>query len=292
MNQGGIVLVTGAEGQLGKDMMAVLRRYGVPARGYGRQELDVTDTEEVLRIFLRDRPFAVIHAAAFTKVDEAEQNPDLAYQVNAFGSRNVAAAASQVGAKLIYVSTDYVFDGRASKPYNETARTRPINVYGASKREGERFVQLLQPSSFIVRTSWVYGPHGNNFVKTMLRQAAVQPELKVVHDQSGCPTYTLDLAEMILRLLRTNRFGTYHVTNAGICSWHEFALAIMDEAGLSVKVRSVPTSQFPRPARRPSFSALEGWALRLNGFPPMRPWREALADYLRRYAANGPLRKK
>ncbi|UHA71973.1 dTDP-4-dehydrorhamnose reductase [Paenibacillus sp. 481] len=276
------VLVTGAQGQLGADMMELLKRKGITAVGYGKDQLDITNAEQVLEVIGYERPTHVVHAAAFTKVDEAEGERDKAYAINAFGTRNVAVAANKVGARLVYVSTDYVFDGRATTPYHEFARPRPMNVYGATKYEGENFVRNHHARAFIVRTSWVFGVHGPNFAKMILQLGHQQPELKVVHDQVGSPTYTVDLAEMILQLMVTERYGTYHVSNSGTCSWYEFACAIMEEAGLAVKVRPVPTSQFPRPARRPAFSALEGMALRLNGFPALRPWQEALRDFIAR----------
>lgn len=276
----GAILVTGAKGQLGAEMMALLKRKGIEAIGYGRDELDITDAEQVMDVMLRERPAHVIHAGAYTKVDDAEGDPDTAYRINAYGTRNVAAAAAQAGAGLVYISTDYVFDGRASRPYNEFDPVRPINRYGRSKWEGEQFVRQHHSRAFIVRTSWVFGAYGENFVKAIIRKAQTESELQVVHDQVGCPTYTLDLSEAILRLLATDKYGTYHITNSGSCSWHTFASAIVSEAGLATMVRPVGTSQFPRPARRPEYSVLEPMALRLNGFPLLRHWSEALRHFV------------
>ncbi|MGZ9583853.1 dTDP-4-dehydrorhamnose reductase [Paenibacillus marinisediminis] len=278
MKQQERVLVTGAQGQLGLDMVQALEAKGYAVIACSRKEMDVTDMDEVMEVMDRERPAAVIHASAYTKVDLAETERDEVYRVNVYGTRNVAVASQQIGAKMVYVSTDYVFDGRTGKAYDEFARPHPINVYGRSKWEGEQMVRQFQLRSFIVRTSWLFSKNGDNFVKTMLKQGKEQRELKVVHDQVGSPTYTADLAAAIIRLLGTDRYGTYHITNQGVCSWHELACAIMEEAGFNVMVRSVPTSQFPRPARRPAYSALEGRALRLNGFPALRHWREALAD--------------
>lgn len=275
-----VVAVTGANGQLGKDVMLALKKRGLQGIPLTRAEVDIVDQAQVMNTFLRVKPDVIIHTAAYTQVDQAESERDLAYQVNAYGARNVACAAAAISAKLIHLSTDYVFDGRANKPYDEYARVRPVNVYGASKRVGEELVTQCHNKTFIVRTSWVFGRHGSNFVKTMLRLAKSQSELKVVHDQIGCPTYTADLADRLMDLLHTECYGVYHITNSGHCSWYEFACAIMEEKGLQVKVRSVPTSQFPRPARRPSYSVLEGMAMRLQGFAPLRPWREALRDML------------
>ncbi|WP_225445608.1 dTDP-4-dehydrorhamnose reductase [Paenibacillus arenosi] len=274
------LLVTGASGQLGTDIMELLEKHNVPAIGCTRANLDITDSEQVHEVIGRIKPWGIIHAAAYTKVDQAENERDEAYRVNVYGSRNVAAAAESVDAKILMLSTDYVFDGRSTRPYDEFATPRPINVYGSSKREAEKIVCQLNRRAFIVRTSWVFGRHGSNFVKTMLELGKINHELKVVHDQIGSPTYTKDLAECLLKLIHTDWFGTYHVSNSGSCSWYQFASAIMEEANLNVKVRSVPTSQFPRPARRPAYSVLAGRALTLHGLPSLRPWREALADYI------------
>ncbi|TVX94519.1 dTDP-4-dehydrorhamnose reductase [Paenibacillus agilis] len=272
------LLVTGAAGQLGTDVMELLSKHNIPAVGCTRTNLDITDSEQVHEVIGRIKPWGIIHAAAYTKVDQAEYESDEAYRVNVYGSRNVAAAAESIGSKILMLSTDYVFDGRSTRPYDEFAAPRPINVYGSSKREAEKIVCQLNRRAFIVRTSWIFGRYGSNFVKTMLEQGKTNHELKVVHDQIGSPTYTKDLAESIIQLINTDWYGTYHISNTGSCSWHQFACAIMEEASLNVKVRSVPTSQFPRPARRPAYSVLEGRSLRLHGLSPLRPWREALAD--------------
>jgi dTDP-4-dehydrorhamnose reductase len=228
-------------------------------------------------------PDAVVHCAAYTKVDQAESEPDEAYRVNAYGTRNAALAAEEVGAKFVYVSTDYVFDGRADKPYREYDRTDPQTVYGRSKLAGEQLVQSLSSRYFIVRTSWVYGKYGANFVKTMLKLAEDRDRLKVVHDQVGSPTYTLDLARFLLELVRTDYFGIYHASNSGICSWYEFAKAIFEERGLNVQVEPCTTEEFPRPAPRPAWSVLDQGAIRAHGFKPIRPWREALRSFLQQH---------
>ncbi|MCG7408982.1 dTDP-4-dehydrorhamnose reductase [Paenibacillus sp. ACRRX] len=281
------ILITGADGQLGRDIQAALDQRGIPYVACGRKQLDVTDVVAVMQWMRHEQPGAVIHAAAYTKVDEAESESDTAFRINAYGTRNIAAAAQAVGSKLMYVSTDYVFDGRSLKPYDEFARPRPINVYGASKWQGEQFIKQLHQRAFVVRTSWVFGRHGHNFVKSMMRLAREQSELQVVHDQFGCPTYTVDLAETIVNLLQSDLYGTYHVTNAGPCSWYDFASAIMKETGMQVPVRPVPTSQFPRPARRPSYSVMDGRALRLNGFQPLRHWQQALQNCVQELRQDG-----
>ncbi|KZE97369.1 dTDP-4-dehydrorhamnose reductase [Geobacillus stearothermophilus] len=274
------VVVTGAKGQLGTDLVHLLADRGYEVYGYGREELDITNFDQVKQVIAEVRPDVVIHAAAYTKVDLAESEPDKAFLINAYGTRNVAVASETVGAKLVYISTDYVFDGKANVPYNEFAPTNPLSVYGKSKLAGEQFVRDLHSKFFIVRTSWVYGKHGNNFVKTMLKLAQERDQLMVVNDQVGCPTYTVDLANCILELLQTEKYGIYHVSNSGYCSWYEFAKAIFEEAGIEVKVNPCTTKDFPRPAPRPAYSVFDHMALRLNGFNEMRNWREALKEFI------------
>ncbi|MGY4110341.1 dTDP-4-dehydrorhamnose reductase [Aeribacillus pallidus] len=275
------VLVTGAKGQLGTDLVLLLSDRGYEVYGYGKEELDITNFDQVKRVIREIHPDVVIHAAAYTKVDLAESKPDQAFLINSYGTRNVAVVSEAVGAKLVYISTDYVFDGTTTTPYNEFASTNPQNVYGKSKLAGEQFVRDLHSKFFIVRTSWVFGKHGNNFVKTMLKLAKERDELMVVNDQVGCPTYTVDLANCILDLIQTEKYGIYHVSNTGQCSWYEFAKAIFEEAGVNVKVNPCTTKDYPRPAPRPSYSVFDHMALRLNGFNNMRDWKKALIDYFK-----------
>ena len=209
-----------------------------------------------------------------------ETNKELAFQVNAYGQRNLTIAAEKVGAKICYVSTDYVFDGNATEPYEEHALVNPIGVYGKSKYAGEQLTQSLSTKFFIVRTAWVYGEYGPNFVKTMLRLASERDELGVVSDQIGSPTYTVDLAEFIIELVQTEKYGVYHCTNGGSCSWYEFAKAIFEESGIEIKVSSLTTNQYPTPAKRPSYSVLSDSALKLNNFQPIRHWRGGLKAFL------------
>lgn len=276
------VLITGGKGQLGVDVTALFQREGHQVWSFGKQELDVTSFEHLKQTVEDIKPDLIIHAAAYTKVDLAEQERDTAFRINALGTRNVAVVSNQVGAKLIYISTDYVFDGTQKLPYDECSSVNPKSVYGKSKLAGEVFVQQLCNRFFIVRTSWVYGQAGSNFVKTMLNLAAKQPELTVVHDQVGCPTYSVDLSSFLLQLAKTDLYGIYHASNNGSCSWYEFAKAIFEEAGYThVRVTPVSTEQFQRPAPRPAFSVFDQMGIRLNGFPPFRPWREALREFLR-----------
>lgn len=274
------VLVTGAKGQLGTDMVLLLEKQdNITVFGLGRDELDITNKEEVERVLLAIKPDVVVHTAAHTKVDLAQEEPDAAFLINAIGTRNVAICSEKIGAKLVYVSTDYVFDGSSTKPYHEFSQTNPLGVYGESKLAGEQFVRDFHNHFFIVRTSWVYGKYGANFVKTMLRLAEINKELKVVDDQIGCPTYTVDLAQCILELIQTDKYGVYHVSNSGQCSWYEFAKAIFEEANINIKVNPCTTEDFPRPAPRPKYSVFDHMSLRLNDFKEMRSWREGLQSF-------------
>lgn len=273
------VLVTGARGQLGQDLMILLRERGYDAFGFSREELDITDMEKVKKTFTSIRPDVVLHTAAYTKVDQAEEEMDLAFAVNGWGTRNVVVASEEVGAKLVFISTDYVFDGEKGKPYLEYDRTAPLNVYGASKEMGEQMVRDFHSRFFIVRTSWVYGAYGANFVKTMLRLGKEQLAVRVVNDQIGSPTYTVDLAEALLHLIETEKYGIYHLSNSGVCSWYEFAKAIFEESGIELTVEPIPTEAFPRPAKRPKYTVLDHMAWRLNGFPPMPHWRDGLKRF-------------
>ncbi|WP_461201880.1 dTDP-4-dehydrorhamnose reductase [Anoxybacillus sp. TBDG-1] len=274
------VVVTGARGQLGTEVVERFRQMEWDMYGYGKDELDITDAQQVMSMLEYIRPHVVVHAAAYTKVDEAEKEKEQAFLINAYGTRNVAVAAEKVGAKLVYVSTDYVFDGKEKEPYDEFASPHPINVYGKSKLAGEHMVRDFHSKFFIVRTSWVFGAHGSNFVKTMLRLAKEKEEIFVVDDQYGCPTYAVDLARSIYELVQTEKYGLYHISNTGQCSWYEFAQAIFTEASVDVRVQRCRTEDYPRLAARPSYSVFDHMALRLNGFKPLRHWREALQQFL------------
>ncbi|KWX85274.1 dTDP-4-dehydrorhamnose reductase [Paenibacillus riograndensis] len=280
------VLVTGSAGQLGQDLVLLLQAQGHEVLGCDRQEMDITDLDQCVEIIGGFAPDAVIHCAAHTAVDVAETDIDAAYLINATGSRNVALAAEKAGAKLVYISTDYVFDGMGTQPYHEYDNTDPQSIYGKSKRAGEVLVQSLSSKYFIVRTSWVYGKYGNNFVKTMLKLGQEKPLLQVVDDQKGSPTYTVDLANFLLELIQTEKYGVYHASNTEYCTWYEFTQAIFVEAedilGLkfTAKLEPCSTEQFPRPAPRPQYSVMEHLAIRTNGFQDIRPWREGLRDFL------------
>ncbi len=276
------ILITGARGQLGRDIEDNFNKIeGCRVISFGREEMDVTQLNNVQELVAANAPDVVIHSAANTNVDGCELEPDNAYRVNTLGSRNMAVASEKVGAKLVYVSTDYVFDGTSQYPYTEFDTTNPISVYGKSKLAGEKYVAGFSSKYFIVRTSWLYGEHGNNFVKTMLRLAKEKTELNVVDDQVGSPTYTKDLARFIVDLVQTDLFGTYHATNTGSCSWFQFAKAIFQMSGLShIKVKPGTTSELNRPAPRPAYSVLDHYCIRLEELPDLRLWEEALQEYL------------
>lgn len=273
------ILITGANGQLGREL-ALFKSTPYTLIGLDRNGLDITNLEQCRHVMKEYAPYAVIHCAAYTAVDKAESEPDEAFRVNGTGTRNIAVAARETGAKLIYISTDYVFDGTNEEPYNEYDNTNPRTVYGKSKLAGEAAVQSLHDRFFIVRTSWVYGRYGANFVKTMLTLAEQRDQLKVVADQIGSPTYTYDLAAFLLELVQTDYYGIYHASNTGTCSWYEFAKAIFEESGKSIQLDPCTTAEFPRPAPRPAYSVLDHSGIRSNGFEPLRHWREALRDYL------------
>lgn len=275
------ILVTGASGQLGYDVERELERRGIEHLGTSSRELDITDRAAVEHLMQSYRPDAVVHCAAYTKVDLAEDEPERCWAVNADGTRNLAAACRKTGAKLLYISTDYVFPGTGERSYETGDPTGPVNTYGRSKLAGELAVQSLLEKYFIVRISWVFGKNGNNFVKTMLRLAETKAELSVVCDQIGSPTYTADLAPLLCDMVQTERYGVYHATNEGTCAWSEFAEAIFELAGRQVVVHPIPTSAYPTRAARPLNSRMSKERLRDNGFQALLEWKDALARYLK-----------
>lgn len=280
------VLVTGAGGQLGTDVVELFRSSGHEVLGCDRNKLNITDQAQCNQVIETFHPDAIIHCAAYTAVDAAETDVDGAYLINATGTRNIAVAAEKVGAKLVYISTDYVFNGTSTTAYREYDNTDPQSVYGQSKRAGEILAQTLNSRYFIVRTSWVYGAHGNNFVKTMLRLGQEKPELQVVNDQKGSPTYTVHLAKFLLELVDTESYGIYHASGTGECTWYEFTQAILKEAeetlALKVTAKLVPcgTDQFPRPAPRPTNSVMDHVSIRTNGLTDFPHWKDALQEFM------------
>lgn len=279
-----LVLVTGVSGQLGYDVVKVLKSKGHEAVGVDRSELDITDESAISTYVQNLHPEAIIHCAAYTNVDAAETDQEGAYKVNALGTKFLADAAKAVDAKMIYVSTDYVFDGSGTEPYEVDHPTKPLGVYGETKLAGEKLLQETLDKFYIVRTAWVYGINGNNFVKTMLKLAQDRKELGVVYDQVGSPTYTVDLAKFLVELVESEKYGVYHASNEGVCSWHEFAVEIFNQAGLDIKVNPLTSDEFPRPAARPKYSVLSKKKIAEQGFTPLRDWKEALQDYLKELA--------
>ncbi|QEM68164.1 dTDP-4-dehydrorhamnose reductase [Geobacter sp. FeAm09] len=272
-----MILVVGANGMLGRDLLPLL---GDRGRGVDIDGIDITSLESVERVLTAVRPSVVVNCAAYTDVDGCESNQETAMQVNGEGVAHLAMASRMIGACLVQISTDYVFDGGKGTPYLEDDAPNPLNVYGESKLAGEMNA-AVNPDHLIVRTQWLYGHHGKNFVETMLRLGAERQELSVVDDQVGSPTWTVDLAHAVVALMEKGCRGVYHAANGGYCSWNDFARAIFQEAGMAVTVTAMTTEQLNRPARRPLHSPLDcGKLARDGGYRP-QPWREALRSYLR-----------
>ena len=282
------ILVTGANGQLGYDVCRRLAAIGYTAerdyRGIDIADLDITDEGAVHEYLQAYRPDAVIHCAAYTAVDRAEGERDTCMRVNAYGTKYLAEAAAEIGARFLYISTDYVFDGEKKGEYLPEDGVCPVSVYGESKELGEQFVRAATVQHYIVRISWVFGAHGNNFVKTMLRLAETRDTLSVVCDQIGSPTYTADLAVLLCNMIGTQHYGTYHATNTGTCSWYEFACEIFRQAGRAVKVVPVTTQEYlcmvPQQAHRPKNSVMAQDKLTKNGFALLPDWKDALGRFL------------
>jgi dTDP-4-dehydrorhamnose reductase len=272
------ILVTGANGQLGREIAKQGLGHELILTDY--DTLNITDIHAVSNFMKDSRPQAVVHCAAYTNVDAAETDEDGAFRVNVVGAQNLAAACLEQGARMVYVSTDYVFDGLKEAAYREFDPVNPQSVYGKTKWQGEEMVRRILGRHYIVRTAWLYG-EGNNFVRTMLRLADSQQELRVVNDQVGSPTSTVDLAKAIFQLLSTDAYGTYHATCQGQCSWYEFACEIFRQAEKTVRVVPVTTAEFSRPATRPQHAVLDNYMLRMTVGDPMRVWQEALREYLR-----------
>lgn len=269
------VLVTGANGQLGFDVIKRLDSEGVDYLGTDRESLDITNKEQVKRVISDYSPDVVIHCAAYTAVDKAEDEKDVCYSVNVLGTKYVAEACKEIDAKMVYISTDYVFDGEGDEPFEVTDKPNPINYYGQTKYEGEVEVQKILDKFFVVRISWVFGSNGNNFVKTMLRLGKERDEISVVADQIGSPTYTYDLAKVLVELIQSDKYAIYHITNEGYCSWYEFACEIFSQAGIDVKVNPIKTEDYPTKARRPKNSRLYKSPL-----IELENWEDALKHYI------------
>ncbi len=273
------VLITGAGGMLGQALVQALHNQELIPLSH--QVLDVTDGSAVRTAIQKAAPDVVVHAAAWTSVDGCEGDADRAFSINAVGTRNVALACQPRGTPCCYVSTDYVFDGTKANPYLEWDRPNPLSVYGASKLAGEQEIRSHLDRFWIVRTSWLYGPGGRHFVGAILDKAKAGDPLRVVDDQIGSPTLTSDLARALARLIRTQAYGTYHLTNAGACSWYDLALKILQIAGLgTIPVKAISSEDLARPAKRPQNSRLRNFCWEALGYPPLRSWEEALEAYL------------
>ena len=274
------VLVTGANGQLGYDVVKELQKQNIECIGATRKEFDIVDFEATEKFITDYRPDVVIHCAAYTAVDKAEDEQGLCYLVNASATENIAKICKKIDAKMLYISTDYVFDGTKDGFYEVDDKPNPINVYGKTKLLGEQAVQKILDKYFIVRISWVFGEHGNNFVKTMLRLGKEHKELNVVADQYGSPTYTVDLAPLLIEMIKTDKYGIYHATNEGVCTWAEFAEEIFNLAGMNVKVNHIITDEYPTKAKRPLNSRLSKEKLKGN-FRELKDWKNALKEYIK-----------
>lgn len=275
------VLVTGAKGQLGSDVVKELESRGLEAVGVDIEEMDITDEKSVMTVIGSEKPDAVIHCAAYTAVDDAEDHEELCRKINAYGTKSIAKACKEHDLALMYISTDYVFNGEGIEPWKPDNLDRePINVYGQTKYEGELAVEKLLEKYFIVRISWVFGEHGKNFVRTMLKLAETHDHISVVADQIGSPTYTPDLARLLVDMIQTDKYGRYHATNSGTCTWHEFATEIFFQKGIIMDVEPVTSEEYPTKARRPHNSRMDKGKLIENGFELLPPWQDALKRYL------------
>ena len=275
------VLVTGVKGQLGSDIAAELKLRAEECIGTDIADFDITDRGATVGTIKKYMPDCVIHCAAFTDVNGAEEKRGLCERINVLGTENVALACNEADAKLIYISTDYVFNGEGMRPYEPNDERDPINFYGMTKSLGEDKVRSICPKHFIVRTSWVFGKNGNNFVKTMLRLGEQMEGLTVVDDQIGSPTYTPDLARLLCDMAATERYGTYHATNEGFCSWYDFAKKIMELSGIGCNIKPIASKDYPSPAKRPQNSRLSKEKLVQNGFYRLPPWEDALKRFIK-----------
>ena len=277
------VLVTGTKGQLGFDVCNELTRRGIENQGIDRDECDITNKQAVLDYIYNYAPDVVVHCAAYTAVDRAESEEHVCRRVNRDGTEYIALACKTINAKMVYISTDYVFNGKGDKFFEVDDETGPLNIYGLTKLEGEEQVRKILEKYFIVRISWVFGVNGNNFINTMLRLSGGNKELQIVADQIGSPTFTYDLAPLICDMIETEKYGTYHATNEGECSWAEFAEHIFKVAGQNVLVHHITTEEYPTKAVRPKNSRLSKKSLDEAGFRRLPDWKDAVERYIKQY---------
>ena len=275
------VFVTGVKGQLGFDVMNELEKQGLEGIGVDIDEMDITDADQVNKVIKEAAPDAVIHCAAYTAVDAAEDNEEICRKVNAQGTENIAKVCEELDIKMMYISTDYVFNGQGERPWEPDDEREPLNVYGQTKYEGELAIEEHVKKFFTVRIAWVFGVNGKNFIKTMLNFGKTHDHLTVVDDQTGSPTYTYDLARLLVDMIQTDKYGRYHATNEGICTWYEFACEIFKQAGMNVSVAPVSSDEYPAKAKRPSNSRMDKSKLTANGFTPLPTWQDALSRYLK-----------
>ena len=286
------VLVTGVNGQLGYDVVKELEKRGHEAIGVDREAMDLTIPTQIRSCILEVKPDAIIHCAAYTAVDNAEDNEDICRQINAFAVKDIAICAKELDIPMIYISTDYVFNGMKGLENNfnfdkskyieyiESDEPSPINVYGKTKLEGELYVKEILEKYYIVRISWVFGENGNNFIDTMLRLSKNRDKLDVIDDQIGSPTYTKDLAPLLVDMIENDKYGTYHATNEGFCSWYEFAKEIFNTANIDIEVNPISTLQYKTRAKRPMNSKMSKEKISENGFNKLRNWKDAVKEYI------------
>ena len=274
------ILVTGSTGQLGSDVVKELLKRGYSTLSPNRSELNLCSEDNIRNYILNSNCEAIVHCAAYTQVDKAEDEKDLCIKINATATKHIAKCAKILDIPMIYISTDYVFDGTKDGEYTENDETNPINIYGESKLAGEKYVQEILDKYYIVRTSWVFNINGKNFIETMLRLSKANNQLSIVNDQIGSPTYTRDLSRLLVDMLETSKYGLYHATNEGYCSWYEFANTIFKLANINIDIKAINSNEYASRAKRPLNSKLSKDKLIEYGFKPLPHWEDALKDYL------------
>ncbi len=277
------VLVTGYKGQLGYDVIKRLNKSNIDCLGVDIDDFDITNEKQTFDYIVNYNPDVVVHCAAYTAVDKAEEDKEKCFNINVIGTRNIAKACKQIDCKMVYISTDYIFDGQGETPFEVDDVPNPINYYGETKYLGENEVTNLIKKYFIIRISWVFGINGNNFIKTMLRLAETKNEISVVSDQIGSPTYTYDLAKLIVSMIQEDKYGIYHATNEGYCSWYEFALEIFKQSNIDIKVNPIKTEDYKTLAKRPMNSRLSKKILDKNNYKRLPFWRDSILNFLKEY---------
>ena len=274
------ILVTGSTGQLGSDVVKELLKRGYSTLSPNRSEFNLCSEDSIRNYILNSNCEAIVHCAAYTQVDKAEDEKDLCIKINATATKHIVKCAKILDIPMIYISTDYVFDGTKDGEYTENDETNPINIYGESKLAGEKYVQEILDKYYIVRTSWVFNINGKNFIETMLRLSKTNNQLSIVNDQIGSPTYTKDLSRLLVDMLETSKYGLYHATNEGYCSWYEFANTIFELANINIDIKAINSNEYASRAKRPLNSKLSKDKLIEYGFKPLPHWEDALKDYL------------